>query len=268
MTRQFRAGEPVWVELSTAQPEVAERFYSQLLGWDVRHESLAGGVYRMCSVDGRDVAGISEADQLHGGRPHGWITYFAVEDIDEKARQAVELGGDLLMPPRYLPAAGTGATVQDPYGAVFGLYQGEARMGVELLNSVGALCWNELDTGSPDGSIAYYQTLFGFLVEHQDSMTDRPYAVFTLGDVPVAGVLALDDEWPNPMPSRWITYLSVASIRDALDTVVALGGTPTVGPFETPHGPLHLVRDPEGNAICLLQLESGLRPGTDNEYRR
>jgi predicted enzyme related to lactoylglutathione lyase len=263
MTRTFRSGEPVWIELATTDPEEAERFYAELLGWNIRHERLSQGTYRMCSIDGHDVAGISDADTLHGGESHGWITYFAVEDAVHACDIAVELGGQVLMPPRYLPAAGTGATVVDPYGAVFGLYQGEARVGVELLNSVGALCWSELDTGEPEQSIAYYRALFGFQTEQRDSATDRPYAVLSLEDEPVAGVLALDSEWPNPMPSRWITYLSVSSLDEALEKVVALGGTPTVGPFQSSHGRLHLVRDPGGNAICLVQLETGLRSDRD-----
>ncbi|MFT4008962.1 MAG: VOC family protein [Nocardioidaceae bacterium] len=263
MTRTFRSGEPVWIELATTHPEAAERFYSELLGWTVRQERLAQGTYRMCSMDGRDVAGISDADTLHHGSSHGWITYFAVDDAIAASELAVELGGQVLMPPRYLPSAGTGATIIDPYGAVFGLYQGEARIGVELLNVASSLCWNELDTGEPEQSIAYYRALFGFEAENLDSSTNRPYAVLSLQDEPVAGVLALDSEWPNPMPSRWITYLGVSSLNEALDKVVALGGTPTVGPFDSPHGPLHLVRDSGGNPLCLVQLETSLRSGTD-----
>ena len=30
-----------------------------------------------------------------------------------------------------------------------------------------------------------------------------------LGDVPVAGVLELDNAWPNIIPSKWITYFTV-----------------------------------------------------------
>ena len=79
MNGPFRPGEAVWVELSSADPEAAEVFYSELLGWEVRHERLGDSVYRMCSRDGHDVAGISDAHALHGGRPLGWITYFAVD---------------------------------------------------------------------------------------------------------------------------------------------------------------------------------------------
>ena len=261
MSHRFQAGEAVWVELCTPDPEKAEAFYAGLLGWTVRHEQLGSATYRMCSVGGRDVAGISDAAALHGGRPHGWITYFAVDDVRRSARQAVDLGGELVTGPRYLPAAGTGAAVVDPFGAVFGLYQGESRAGVQALNSAGALCWNELDTGEPEKSVAYYRSLFGYSTQQRDdSPTARPYTVLSLGDVPVAGVLQLDNEWPNQLPAKWITYFSVAALDAALARLSALGGTATVGPVDSPHGRLHLVKDPGGHTLCLIELEGGLRP--------
>lgn len=256
----FQAGEAVWVELCTPDPQGAERFYTELLGWTVRHEKLGPTTYRMCSLGGRDVAGISDATALHGGRPRGWITYFAVDDIEGSARQAVELGGELVTPPRYLPAAGTGAAVIDPFGAVFGLYQGESRAGVQVLNAVGALCWNELDTGEPARSVDFYRALFGFSVlSRGDSPTAAAYTLLMLGETPVAGVLELDNEWPNLIPSKWITYFSVGSLSSAVERAVALGGMATVGPVDSPYGRLQLVKDAGGHTLCLIQLEGGLR---------
>jgi predicted enzyme related to lactoylglutathione lyase len=260
MNRPFRAGEAVWVELCTTDPAASETFYSALLGWSVRHERLGSTVYRMCSLDGRDVAGISDAAALHGGRRRGWITYFAVDDIDAAAQQAVAGGGELVTEPRHLPAAGSGATVVDPFGAVFGLYEGRSRAGVEALNSPGALCWNELDTGEPEKSIDYYCSLFGFGTEVQHSPTAQPYTVLKLDDVAVAGVLRMDNDWPNLVPSTWVTYFSVTSLDDAVDRVVELGGTPSVGPFDSPHGRLQMVRDPGGHTLCLVELRDRLRP--------
>ena len=266
--QEFRPGEAVWVELSTPAPEAAEEFYRGLLGWSVRHERIGDSTYRMCSLDGRDVAGISDA-ALHGGRPLGWLTYFAVDDIDGAARTAVDLGGELVTAPRHLPAAGTGATAVDPFGAAFGLYQGEARAGVQMTNLPGALCWNELNTGEPQKSAAYYRSLFGYGAESRsDSPTGRPYSVLTLDDVPVAGVLEMDNAWPNFVPSKWITYFGVTELGPAIARTADLGGTPTVGPIDSPNGPLHLVKDLGGQTVCLIQLQDGLRPDHVSSPRR
>ncbi|MDG4771343.1 VOC family protein [Solwaraspora sp. WMMD792] len=269
MSGRFQAGEAVWVELATPDPDKVEPFYRALLGWTVRAERLGATTYRMCGIDGRDVAGISDAAALHAGRPRGWIVYFAVDDVSRSATRAVQLGGELVTPPRYLPAAGTGAVVIDPFGAAFGLYQGESRTGVQLLNSVGALCWNELNTGEPAASVSYYRSLFGYVTRRTtDTPTARPYTLLMLGDVAVAGVLALDNDWPNLIPAKWITYFAVDSLDDALRRVCALGGTPTVGPVRSPYGRLHLVKDPGGHSLCLIQLDGGLRPGHDSSPRR
>lgn len=132
---------------------------------------------------------------------------------------------------------------------------------MQTLNTVGALCWNELDTGEPQRSVAYYQDLFGYTTQQRDdSPTAHPYTVLMLADVPVAGVLELDNEWPNIIPSKWITYFNVGSLDEALTRVSDLGGMPTVGPVDSPHGRLHLVKDPGGHTLCLVQLEGGLRP--------
>lgn len=256
---RFRAGEPAWIELSTHHPEAAEEFYSGLLDWQVRPERLAAGTYRMCSLDGRDVAGVAEASGLHGGGSLGWITYVAVDDVDASIDRVVALGGELATPPRYLPDAGTGATVLDPQGAVLGLYRGEARAGVQLLNAAGSLCWNELATGDPVGSLDFYRGLFGYGTERRTSSTGQSYSMLTLDDEPVAGVLELEAEWPNVLPARWVPYLGVGRIREAVDRVAALGGSDAFGPIDSPYGVLHVVRDPEGNAFDLIELAAGLR---------
>ena len=259
MNERFRPGEPAWIELCTTEPGAAEIFYAALLGWECRREPLAAGEYRMCTLDGRDVAGIADANLTHAGVPQGWLTYFAVEDAKAATDRARALGCEVVMAPRYLPNAGTGSVVVDPFGATLGLYEGEARAGVEVLDAAGSLCWNELATSDPAQSIAFYRELFGYGTERRESPTGRPYTVLQLDDLPVAGVLELEGEWPNVLPARWVPYLSVASIGTAVDRVLALGGATSIGPVGSPYGVLHVVRDPEGNALYLIELEAGLR---------
>lgn len=256
---RFRAGEPAWIELVTDDPAAAETFYTDLLGWSVRHERLASGTYRMCRLGDHDVAGIADAALLHRGRPDGWVTYVAVDDVEAAAARAIDLGGELAVPPRYLPDAGSGATVVDPQGAVLGLYQGENRAGVQLLNTAGSLCWNELSTGDLAGSVDFYRGLFGYGTERRESSTGRAYSVLTLDDEPVAGVLELETEWPNVLPARWVPYLGVDAIGPAVDRLVGLGGTHAIGPVPSAHGLIHVVRDHQGHAFDLIELSSGLR---------
>lgn len=259
MSATFRSGEPVWVELCTAYPDQAEAFFEGLFGWQARHESLENGTYCICESSGRDVAGICDASLLHEGRRHGWITYFAVDDMDRAIARGEALGATVLLDPRHLPAAGTGATMRDPHGAAFGLYQAGARQGVQALNSVGSLCWNEISTGNPTESASFYRELLGFSVEHQRSAMGQPYSLLKLDDQPVAGLLSLESAWPNVMPARWVPYFSVASLRDAVDRVAELGGYSLLGPVASPNGSLNVVRDAEENSLYLIELEATLR---------
>ncbi|WP_110207651.1 VOC family protein [Nocardioides daejeonensis] len=255
----FAPGEPAWVELCTARPDQAEAFFRALMGWTVRREQFGQGAYRICEAGGHDVAGIIDSALLHAGRRHGWITYFAVDDIESAIDRATSLGATVLLEPRHLPAAGTGATIVDPQGAVLGLYEAGARAGVEALNSIGSLCWNEISTGDPAGTAAFYGALFGFTADLLRSSTGQPYSVLKLDGQPVAGLLTLESAWPNELPARWVPYFNVATLADAIDRVVSLGGASVIGPVSSPNGTLHVVHDSEENPLYLIELESSLR---------
>lgn len=260
VTTPFSPGEPVWVELCTARPDEAEAFFRDLMGWTVRSEQLGQGSYRICEVDGRDVAGIVDTALLHAGRRHGWITYFAVDEMEAAFSRAVSLGATVLLEPRLLPNAGTGATVLDPHGAVLGLYEADARAGAESLNSIGSMCWNEISSGDPAGTAAFYGALFGFTTDQLRSTMGQPYSVLKLDGHPVAGLLTMDSSWPNELPARWVPYFNVASLDAAVEQVINLGGAPMLGPVASPNGPLHVVHDSEENPLYLIELESSLRP--------
>lgn len=259
MTTGFAAGEPAWIELSTDDPSAAVDFYADLFGWTVRDEDLDGGQYHICSLEGRDVAGIVDAELLHQNRSLGWLTYFATRDVHATIQRAGELHAATVVPPRLLPHAGTAAVAVDPFGAAFGLFQAGPRAGVQQLNRAGSLCWNELATGEPEQCLDFYRALFDFGTHREHSPTGRPYTVLTVDDLPVAGMLELESVWPNVVPARWLPYLGVDSAAQAAEQVTALGGTPTIGPLETPHGTLHVVRDPGGFALSLIELRADLR---------
>ncbi|MBK8304278.1 MAG: hypothetical protein IPK98_13040 [Chloracidobacterium sp.] len=54
--------------------------------------------------------------------PH-FLTYVAVEDVDENARQAVELGGTVIRQPMDIPNTGRFAVIADPTGAMFATFK-------------------------------------------------------------------------------------------------------------------------------------------------
>ena len=53
-----------------------------------------------------------------------WMQYFTTESAGKALARAEELGGSTLMPATQIPA-GTIASVRDPQGAVFSIFEGD-----------------------------------------------------------------------------------------------------------------------------------------------
>ena len=97
--RGFAPSTPCWVELTTADPARAARFYADLFGWEVDGDHFL--------LDGRAVAGITGS---RPDRPDGWLTYLAAPDLDETADRVRSAYGRLLARPADRPGA-RGSTV-------------------------------------------------------------------------------------------------------------------------------------------------------------
>jgi len=116
------ANEPgsfCWNELASRDIDTAKRFYDAVFGWEGETSAYAGGTYTEFKRDGRTIGGMMEmgADWPAEVPPH-WTVYFAVEDCDQSASRAQELGGSIAMQPTTIPA-GRFATLVDPQGARF-----------------------------------------------------------------------------------------------------------------------------------------------------
>jgi predicted enzyme related to lactoylglutathione lyase len=120
-------GEFCWNDLATTNLEACKKFYSELLGWQFKDSSATGMVYSEISVDGQKyVGGMWQTDQCHEGNtsempPLHWMTYIAVDDVDQSAAKVVELGGSVCVAPTDIPNTGRFAVINDPTGATFSL---------------------------------------------------------------------------------------------------------------------------------------------------
>ena len=84
-----------------------------------------GGYADFCMnrpVDGQPVAGICHARGVNADIPPQWLIYITVPDLDQSLAKVASAGGRVVVPPRDLGGARM-AVVQDPAGAVAGLYQ-------------------------------------------------------------------------------------------------------------------------------------------------
>ena len=113
----------VWDELHTSDPAAAKSFYGEVLGWTARDEDMGGFAYTIFqNRAGTDVAGCS---QLREGEPGtNWLVYIGTDDIDATTARAKELGATVHVEPMDIPNdIGRFSVLQDPAGAVFGLYK-------------------------------------------------------------------------------------------------------------------------------------------------
>jgi len=114
----------IWQELVTTDQEISGEFYSKLLGWKLRQVEVSDyGTYTLFQKEGQDIAGMMNPTTDTPGEGSYWHSYIAVEDINNCAKQTVELGGKILVPPHDVPDVGRICAVSDPTGAIIHLMQ-------------------------------------------------------------------------------------------------------------------------------------------------
>jgi len=110
-----------WAELMTSDPKAATDFYAKLFGWAIKNMDMGTGPYHVVNVGESGVGGIMGFPPGAQGMPPAWGCYVTVNDVDETARQAVALGGKIVMPGMDIPGVGRMAVIADPQGATLNI---------------------------------------------------------------------------------------------------------------------------------------------------
>jgi predicted enzyme related to lactoylglutathione lyase len=119
MEDKFRThGAFSWFELMTTDVEKAKAFYARLFGWTFEQYPMEGMSYSVVKAAGEDAGGLMATPSEAQGMPPMWGIYVTVQNVDETAKLARELGGKVLMEPRDIPQVGRFCVIQDPQGAV------------------------------------------------------------------------------------------------------------------------------------------------------
>ena len=114
-------GQFCWNELATTDLAAAQKFYTELLGWNIKESNDAGMVYNEIVVNGQHIGGLYQMRPEQAGMPSYWMAYVAVDDVDAAARRAEELGGTIRVPPMDIPHTGRFTVITDPTGATIAL---------------------------------------------------------------------------------------------------------------------------------------------------
>jgi predicted enzyme related to lactoylglutathione lyase len=254
--KEYTPGTFCWVELSTTDQNGAKQFYTQLLGLDVRDIPFGeGSVYTILTQRGLEAGAICTQDpaQAQQGIPPHWLSYVSVASVDESAKKAGELGGQVVAGPFDVMDAGRMAVVMDPTGAAFALWQAGNSIGARIVNEPGSWCWNELGTNDTDVDGKFYSDLFGWGLNALD-MGGMTYTLLKHGEKDAGGMYKITPEMGG-MPPNWLVYFSVADCDQSAEKATSLGGKVIMPPSDIPNvGRFSLVQDPQGAFFGIIKL--------------
>ncbi|MER5181985.1 VOC family protein [Streptomyces sp. NPDC002896] len=243
-------GEPCWVSLMVHNMEATQRFYGELFGWEFRPGPQQLGPYVRALLDGKEVAGVGRMPE--GRRlPVAWTPYLAADDADATAATVRHCGGTVGVGPLDAADAGRMAIASDPAGAVFGIWQAAAHLGMAVSGVPGAPAWNELMTQDTASVARFYQSVFGYKEEAVVS-ADFDYVTLHLDGRPVASIHGVGRALPRDRGAHWMTYFEVADVDEAAERLTDLGGHVLQPPHDGDRGRTATVADPEGAVFTLV----------------
>jgi predicted enzyme related to lactoylglutathione lyase len=244
---EYTPGTPSWVDLGTSDGAAAKRFYTTLFGWDYEDNDMGGGeVYSMATKRGRHVAGLMQRPG-----PVAWATYVASTDADATTAAATKAGGTVLMPVTDVQDAGRMSIVQDPTGAVIGIWQAKNHIGAGVVNEAGAFSWSELMTPALDKASKFYKQVFGWDAQPFEGMD---YTVFVNGEQ--GGIGGAPNSPMEGAPPHWLVYFNVDDTDATVATAKKAGGNVVAEPFDIPQvGRIAVLADPQGGAFAVMQPE-------------
>ncbi len=250
--QQHSPGSFNWLELGTTDQKAAQEFYGQLLGWQPRDFPMRRNFnYTMFLLNGRMVSGCYPIQQGQPASPH-WDLYVAVDNADETAARAAELGGVVLQPPADVVTFGRKAVIQDPTGAVFSVWQAKEHIGVRIAGEHGALCWADLNTPGRLRAKEFYEALFGWqLVPGKDKTVDS-YLHIVNGEAYIGGILP-DSQRDKNAPPHWLIYFQVTDCDASTAKAQELGAQVHMPPVSIENAVRYSVlADPQGAVFALF----------------
>ena len=123
-------GSFCWTEIASTNAEKCKAFYTNVFGWKFQdNKPVDGFAYHEYST-GSDypAGGLYEItpEMYPSGQPAPpphFMSYVAVDDVDENAKLAVELGATIIHGPLDVPNVGRMAVIKDPTGAMISTFK-------------------------------------------------------------------------------------------------------------------------------------------------
>ena len=246
-------GTPTWIDLAIPDLDRAMAFYGALFGWEFEVGPPEVMRYTQCLLHGRPVAALAENTDPDA-TDFWWTVYLATGDIDVTAKRITDAGGTLVQPPMDVMDQGRMAIAKDPVSAQFGLWQGGAHIGCQVVNEPGSLLRNDLITATPEPARAFYAAVFDFTLDGNPELPDLDFTFLRRPDGhEIGGVMGVPGA-----PPAWGTLFEVADTDAAVARATAAGGTATT-PEDFVYGRLATVTDPFGAEFSVGSKPTGQR---------
>ncbi|WP_054814541.1 VOC family protein [Nocardia arizonensis] len=259
---QPKPGDPVWIDLFTADPERSIAFYTDLFGWTAERGGPEFGGYITFRKNGKAVAGgmAKQPDSPEG--PDQWTVYLSSTDARATAAAAADKGGAICVAPMPVGDLGVMAILGDPGNSGVGVWQAGSFAGIETNALVedgkwrdhdGAPSWFELHTHAYDAALDFYRDVFGwndtFAVPMPEEAGFRYSTIHSTS--PMRGGVMDASVLPPDAPGGWTVYFGADDVDKAVAKVVELGGTVLSPPQDTPYGRMAAVTDSTGARFSL-----------------
>jgi predicted enzyme related to lactoylglutathione lyase len=253
-------GRFLWYELLTTDPKGAQGFYAEVTGWGTEPWAGSPMPYTLWKRGNVAIGGVMElpAEARQAGAPPHWLPYIGAPDIDGTVAQATKAGAKTSMGPEEVPSVGRVAVLQDPQGAVFGLYRPNQEPAAVAPPQLGDCTWHELAAADENEAWRFYSALFGW-EKHGQGHDMGPMGIYQEYGCPgmpfpLGGVYRKPAEMPAP--PHFMLYFRVTDVRRSAELVKSLGGQVLNGPMEVPGGDFIVnCLDPQGAAFSLHHTE-------------
>jgi len=247
----YTEGTPCIVDVQVADLQAVTAFYRDLFGWQATHFPEMDGGPSLMRRDGKHVCTVApKAPGAAAATLPLWNTYLAVDDADATVAKVGPAGGTVVSEPFAVMDKGRIAVIKDPSGGQVSLWQAGTVTGAEVVNEPGALCWNELATRDPEAACRFFKDVLDLDAHELD--TEQPYIELRVADRPVAGVILMNEMWPDDLPPHWMAYFQVDDADSVAARCTDLGGGVSVPPTDIPRGRFAVLNDIEGNAFSVI----------------
>src|SRR5260370_9353683 len=185
-----------------------------------------------------------------------WLVDIAASDGEDTVKKAKGAGGKVLGEAMQVGPQGTMAIIQDPSGAVIGVWQPNQMHGSPVIGKANAFGWSELNSRGVEKAKPFYKKVFGWGEKKSEMAEGMEYTEFLAGGESIAGGMEMNSMVPAQVPSYWLAYFTVEDVDKSHKTAGENGAKQPLEPPDFPGGRFSILTDPQGASFGLLKMKS------------